>query len=156
MFKKVVNSSTRSLFGNITKRSIVYLNPNIRLLVCDMAGTTVNEHGIVYDALYDAIKSNGCDLTFKDMDAWHGVFKLEVIGHFVDKSFPNSKLDLQAIKDKINLDFSDILEEKYFGPDSKIALMDEKMPEFLENLRMNNVKVALNTGYPIKLQRKLI
>ena len=35
------------------------INKSIKLLVCDMAGTTVNEGGIVYKTLYNTIKEYG-------------------------------------------------------------------------------------------------
>ena len=35
-----------------------------RLLVCDMAGTTVQERGIVYSALYQTIKIYNIDIYY--------------------------------------------------------------------------------------------
>ena len=38
-----------------------YLYKNIKMLVFDMAGTTVNEGGLVYKTLYETIKNFGLD-----------------------------------------------------------------------------------------------
>ena len=51
----------------------------IRLMVCDMAGTTVREGGVVYASLQGALNHHGMDVTDREMNKWHGVKKESVI-----------------------------------------------------------------------------
>ena len=62
-----------------------YMPSQIKLLVCDMAGTTVEEGGLVYQTLFNVLKEAGVDLTFDEIDAWHGAHKLKVVEHFVNR-----------------------------------------------------------------------
>ena len=57
-----------------------------KMLVFDMAGTTVNENGIVYKTLYETLKNYGLDVTKREIENWHGANKYEVIEHFLYKS----------------------------------------------------------------------
>ena len=48
---------------------------NVKMMVFDMVGNTINEKGIVYDTLYNTIKDFGLDINKRDMNKWHGVNK---------------------------------------------------------------------------------
>ena len=74
-----------------------------------MAGTIVKEHGIVYKSLYESIKNNGIDIEQKDINNWHGMMKMEIITHFVQKYCTGSQANLDILKMKINKDFQKIL-----------------------------------------------
>ena len=63
---------------------------NVKMLVFDMAGTTVNEKGIVYDTLYSTIKNFGLDIKKEDMSKWYGSNKYEVLNHYLEKSSPSN------------------------------------------------------------------
>ena len=56
----------------------------MRLLVCDMAGTIINEKGLVYKCLLDTVKKIGI---FKEMNWWHGLDKTEAIGLTVNNFY---------------------------------------------------------------------
>ena len=134
------------------------LNGNTKLLVCDMAGTVINENSIVYDSLYKSIKDTGYfDITREDINAWHGVFKNRVITHFVDNECdPSCPVQRDDLFNMINSNFTEILHEEYFSENSKISLIDEDLLHFFENIRTKGVKISLNTGYTEDLQKKLI
>ena len=116
-----------------------------QLLICDMAGTTVNEHGLVYTTLRASLVENGLDVSEKQMSHWHGASKSEVIAHFVDNQVKSS--ERQELKDKINEAFTANLIRAYFDENSKVELIggNRLLLEF-ELLRQNDIKVALNTG----------
>ena len=40
----------------------------------------------------------------------------------------------------------DPIEQSYMAPGSGVALIDPSLPDYFESLRMNGVKVGLNTG----------
>ena len=48
---------------------------DIDLLVCDMAGTTVEEGGVVYKVLRESMVAFGLPVTEHDMHPWHGAKK---------------------------------------------------------------------------------
>ena len=61
-----------------------------RMLIFDMAGTTVQEKGIVYNSLFNTIKLIKPDLLRSDISKFSGYNKNEVIKYFVDKQRMNS------------------------------------------------------------------
>lgn len=147
---------------NISSYNNIYLK-NIKMLVFDMAGTTVNEKGIVYQTLYDSLKSYGLNVEKKDIEEWHGSNKYDVLEHFLNNSINertmyNTKIDYKKFeieKQKLNNIFDTKLKEQYFY-NSSISLMDETMPEIFNEFRKNNIKIALNTGYNKEIQENII
>lgn len=127
------------------------LSRNIKLLVCDMAGTTVNEGGIVYIALRSAMNKHGLGVTLDEMEPWHGIQKSEVMEHFLTQR--GAKPDLMG---KIETSFDEELQEAYFSSDAKLSFIDPKLPEYFHELRSNGIKVALNTGYPSTIQNGIL
>ncbi len=52
----------------------------IALVAFDMAGTTIDDHGLVYVALADSVRETGATLTDADLQTWMGTDKLTAIG----------------------------------------------------------------------------
>lgn len=121
----------------------------MRLLVCDMAGTVINEHGLVYKTLLKTLKKIGATQIDK---SWYGLEKKEVISNVVDELKPYE----DNLKKRLYLEFQNNLDEAYFGTQSTISLIDDKIPDYFNKLRANDVKVALNTGYDARFQQKII
>merc|ERR1719230_594984 len=67
---------------NMQRRAARGILENIDLIVYDMAGTTVQEGGIVYKTLQLSMKEFGLDVPDKDMEPWHGAKKEAVVEHF--------------------------------------------------------------------------
>jgi len=136
----------------------------ISLMVCDMAGTVINEGGLVYKTLYNTLKNNSVPVKDTDINNWHGLQKAEVISSMVNKYLsgptlnPDSKTikKLNQIKSHCYDEFEENLKEAYFGEHSKIKLIDPNLPNFFNRLRFNGVKIALNTGYNRTIQRDII
>ena len=61
-----------------------------KMLICDMAGTIIQENGIVYKTLFDSIKKFKPDLKMSQIDDFHGYNKSEVIKHFLYKTKKSS------------------------------------------------------------------
>ena len=129
------------------------INKSIKLLVCDMAGTTVNEGGIVYKTLYNTIKEYGIKIDINDIDNFHGINKKEVLKHFIDKDI-NFRSKDNVLEDLIS-NFKSNLRNNYFRNDS-ISLIHPELPIFFNYLRENNIKIALNTGFPVDIQEEII
>ncbi len=127
----------------------------ITLMVCDMAGTVINEGGLVYKTLYETLKKNNIPVKESDMNDWHGQQKRHVISNMIDKYLPH-EIHKGEIKNYCYDEFDVNLDDAYFGKHSRIALIDPELPNFFQRLRFNGVKVALNTGYERNFQKKII
>lgn len=128
--------------------------PGVKLLVCDMAGTTVDEGGLVYTTLQSCMNAEGLLVSEEDLAPWHGAQKQAVIAHFATRAgFLSTATD--ALEAKINATFEDELMASYMSSPS-LALIDASLPDYFADLRARGVKVGLNTGYPRKLQNALL
>merc|ERR1719461_1125069 len=81
---------------------------------------------------------------------WHGAQKTEAVAHFVQSRMGKSS----AVE--IDKQFEVEIAEAYFSPSSGITLIHPTLPDFCANLRLKGCKVALNTGYPKKIQNGLV
>uniref|UniRef100_A0AB39JDV8 Phosphonatase-Like Hydrolase n=1 Tax=Florenciella sp. virus SA2 TaxID=3240092 RepID=A0AB39JDV8_9VIRU len=129
-----------------------------KLMVFDMAGTTVNENGIVYKTLFKTLNQYGLSVTEKDIEKWHGSNKYHALEHFLYNSFNNTEINhrnYELEKNTLNKLFDHNLKVEYFEK-SNISLIDESMPELFNNLRSQGIKIALNTGYSKEIQENII
>ena len=117
-----------------------------KILVCDMAGTTVNEKGIVYDTIYKTVKPLSTDITRQSIHKWHGVKKIDVLSHFANK--------YNGDVDKLDKEFNDNLLNAY--QPGNIDYIHPTLPDYFNNLRKHNFVIALNTSYPKKIQQHII
>ena len=146
----------------------------IKMLVFDMAGTTINEHGIVYNTLYDTIKHFNLDVRKSEIEDWHGRNKYEVLQYYLDKDLesswvknnhqyglsnhsPFSFVENVIGKKKLYIfdKFDEMLLENYSYGNS-VSLMNPEIPDRFNRLREKEIKIALNTGYGIDVQKLLI
>ena len=130
------------------------LMPAVKLLVCDMAGTTVDEGGLVYTTLQSCMNAEGLGVSEEDLGPWYGAQKSAVIAHFASRAgFSSAATD--SLEIKINATFEDELMASYMSSPS-LALIDPSLPDYFADLRGRGVKIGLNTGYPHKLQNALL
>lgn len=125
---------------------------NVKMLVFDMAGTTVNEKGIVYDTLYDTIKNFGLNISRSEINNWHGSNKYEVLNHYLNKD--NVEVN-ESDKFQLHNNFDNNLKERYFYS-SSIDLIDPNIPILFNKIREKDIKIALNTGYSKDIQESII
>ena len=132
------------------------LRNNITLLVSDMAGTVINEKGLIYTSLKNTLKRMGYCVSDADMKSWHGRDKREVLWNHIYKQYdpPGVKYLAPRVKEAEEILLQE-LEESYFD-NNNIELIDDELLDFFDSLRINGVKVALNTGYPKDFQNKII
>tara|TARA_A100001015_G_scaffold54318_1_gene59602 strand:+ start:2627 stop:3337 length:711 start_codon:yes stop_codon:yes gene_type:complete len=127
----------------------------VKLIVCDMAGTTINEGGIVYDTLYETMKNFGLTVSKNEKKKWYGKNKYEVLNNYLTL---DNKIDLRikkAVQSQLHTNFDNNLKEKYFF-ENNIKLIHYKLPELFNNIRKKNVKISLNTGYNKEIQESII
>jgi beta-phosphoglucomutase-like phosphatase (HAD superfamily) len=64
----------------------------------------------------------------------------------------NGKLSIETLDDAL----ISALEEAYFSEDAQISLISPQLPAYFDKLRMSGMQVALNTGYPAKIQERIL
>ncbi|MGY0489221.1 phosphonatase-like hydrolase [Streptomyces sp. WG-D5] len=113
----------------------------IALAVFDMAGTTIDEHGAVYEALRHAVETTGVEVDPADVQTWMGTDKREAIAALVRIGGVAPDADLVERQYAV---FRTYLRERYAErPPEPIAHADKA----LEELRARGIKVALTTGF---------
>ena len=123
-----------------------------RMLIFDMAGTTVQEKGIVYNSLFNTIKLIKPDLLRSDISKFSGYNKNEVIKYYVDQQKMNSP---DVVLNNLKSEFNYYLKKEYMNNES-VKLMDKNLPSFFNLLREYDIKICLNTGYNKDIQNLLI
>ena len=132
----------------------IFLKRKINMIVCDMAGTIVNEKGLIYKTIFTTLKTSGYAATPNMMDSWPGKDKKDVLRSVVYQHIGNyDRAD--EVANKLEKELMETLEKEYFKK-GNIELIDENLLDFFDSLRINGVKVCLNTGYPKSLQEKII
>lgn len=137
------------------QRATRHILENIDLMVCDMAGTTVQEGGLVYQTLRRSMTHHGLQVTEEDMEPWHGAKKEAVVEHFARRAgTPEAELDelITTISDY----FINAIDEAYFDEASTIGPIDIGLFGYFQQLRQAGIKIALDTGYPANIQRGLV
>lgn len=128
---------------------------HIDLMVCDMAGTTVQEGGIVYKTLQTSMQKHGLVVSERDIDPWHGAKKEAVIEHFA-KKLGLGDAELEAKVTEISKTFVESIDSAYFSPTSKVGPIDTSLLDWFQKLRALGIKITLDTGYPQNIQQGLV
>ena len=144
------------------------LRNRVNVLICDMAGTTINEGGIIYKSLYNTLKNLGFPATDEEQKSWHGRDKKEVIEDHIKKYIKtkqkkSSFVGITSSETKSITEYTKIAEVnllknlrmEYFSS-NKVELMDPGLTTLFTNLRFNGIQIALNTGYPKDFQREIL
>ena len=112
----------------------------LKMIVFDMAGTTVDEQNVVYKTLHRAIREAGFELSLDDvLRQGAGKEKMQAIFDILqDKHLEKS--ELQVIYNKFLL----LLDEAYQHLE---VVPQPGAVEIFYYLKAQNIKVVLNTGY---------
>lgn len=125
---------------------------DIKMVVLDMAGTTVNENNLVYKTVQRAINIEGYGVSLDDV-LKHGAGKekykaiTDVLINCTDEN------DVDKVVERIFANFKVMLEKAY--DESDISTF-EGMEAFFDKLKSHDIKVVLNTGYDFKTANKLM
>ena len=123
-----------------------------RMLICDMAGTTIQEKGIVYNSLFNTIKLIKPDLIKSEISKFSGYNKTEVIKYYVDEQKMDSPI---IVLNNLKSEFNYYLKKEYSNNNS-VNLIHPNLPLFFNLLREQDIKICLNTGYNKDIQNLLI
>ena len=113
----------------------------VALVVCDMAGTTIDDHGLVYGALRDCVVELGLPVSDADLQAWMGTDKREAIAALIGLGggSPEPALVAEAFGR-----FLALLDRAYtLCPPVALARVEVTLAE----LRAAGVRVALTSGF---------
>ena len=118
----------------------------IRLVVLDMAGTTVDEGGAVYVALHDAVAADrvnvGSEVTEAAVQEWMGTEKRTAIRALTEAA-SGTVPDAEAVE-RMYVDFRARLSTAYReAPPVPVAGTEEMFTE----LRRRGIRIALTTGF---------
>lgn len=116
-----------------------------KMYIFDMAGTTVDEKGLVYKTLKNIIKDAGFDVNDNEFHKFHGVKKYDIINSF-------TKDDIHSME--LFNKFEKQLKEEYFNS-NKVDVMPYTFETF-DKIRNKGDIVCLNTSYPRDITSRLI
>jgi len=147
-------ATVQSRCGPVSAKMKSLVESGIRLAVFDMAGTTVDEGGIVYDTLLDELRSHKIPVEDSEFSKWHGANKKNVVQHFVRLSHGNDS-NAARLTDEIYGRFEKALQRKYEADNSPVKEVSG-ITEYFRQLRQRDIKIALDTGYPRPLAQLLV
>ncbi|WP_144662392.1 phosphonatase-like hydrolase [Paenarthrobacter nicotinovorans] len=113
----------------------------IKLVACDMAGTTIDEHGDVYVALARCVEETGASTTEEAVQEWMGADKVEAITALIQAG--GGTVDPATVGAAFTR-FKELL-AGFYDANPPVAL--EGVEEAFRELRRRGVKVALTTGF---------
>ncbi|MET4540826.1 phosphoglycolate phosphatase [Arthrobacter bambusae] len=113
----------------------------IKLVACDMAGTTIDEHGDVYVALARCVEETGVATTPEAVQEWMGADKVEAITALIEAGGGAATPEVVAAAFKR---FKALLVE-FYDANPPVAL--EGVEDAFRQLRRQGIKVALTTGF---------
>ncbi len=123
---------------------------NIKMVVFDMAGTTVDEQNVVYKTLHKALNANGVAVDLNTvLKIGAGKEKHQAIKDVLVEFMPNKLSESEAIFEE----FKNMLDEAYDNLEVKPIKGVENV---LLNLRQREIIVVLNTGYNREVAEKLL
>jgi phosphonatase-like hydrolase len=113
----------------------------IELIALDIAGTTIDDHGGVYEALRRAVEETGATVSAEDLQTWMGTDKVTAIRALMERG--GVEADEGAVTAAFGR-FRAILAEIYAAHPPAIL---PGVAEAVAELRATGVKVALTTGF---------
>ncbi|MFG4002232.1 phosphonatase-like hydrolase [Flavobacterium aquidurense] len=125
---------------------------DIKLVVFDMAGTTVNENNLVYKTVQKVINQEGFSISLDEV-LQHGAGKEKHKAITDVLTACTTDIDIATIADKAFGNFKITLETAY--DEAQISTFDG-MQDFFDTLRKHDIKIVLNTGYDSKTANKLL
>ncbi|MEO5593446.1 MAG: HAD hydrolase-like protein [Chitinophagaceae bacterium] len=123
----------------------------IRMVVFDMAGTTVNENNVVYKTLQEAINEKGFNFSLDEvLLEGAGKEKLQAIKSILSVYAEKDDDDLAV---NIYKRFIDLLKAAY---ETQEILPQDNAVQLFQALKQKNLLVVLNTGYNTETAQSLI
>ncbi len=118
---------------------------NIKLVVFDMAGTTVEDNRYVHKALIEALKDHKVNVTEEEANEVMGLPKPVAILNILQKKYEGDDRIYKVLIDKIHANFVKRMVDFY--ENSKKVRAKKGVESTFKALRRNNIKIAIDTGF---------
>lgn len=121
------------------------MKENVKLVVFDIAGTTLKDKGEIAIAFQKALQAFGCSVPVEEINPLMGYEKSEAIRAMLEKHGDLKKLITPEYIAEIHQRF---LEEmiRYYREEDGLELLPG-VEETFAGLKDRNIKIALNTGF---------
>ena len=113
----------------------------IRLVILDVGGTIIQDHGEVPNAMHSAFAKRGLDVSFAEIGEWRGASKRGMVRHFVELR-TKADADREALTAAIYDDFSAQVNKAYADV-QPIAGAEEA----IKAMRKSGLLLATTTGF---------
>ena len=113
----------------------------VKLVIFDIAGTIIEDHGEVVNAFATSLEKNGMRVDKDELKAWKGASKREVIRHFVERH--RSKANTEEQVEITYRSFREELERAYSERLIPIAGAERAFAW----CREHNIQMATTTGF---------
>jgi phosphonatase-like hydrolase len=118
--------------------------PGVELVVLDMAGTTIEDHGEVLTAFKSALEKNRIQTSEDFLQKWRGASKKQVLRQCIEEQFGMNAPDNPKRIDQAYGDFRNFLEALYAREGVRPI---HGANETFSWLRSHNIRIALTTGF---------
>jgi len=118
---------------------------NYSLVVFDIAGTTVRDKGNIAEAFIDAFKQFGISVPIEEVNKVMGWRKKDAIVLLLGKFQGQADMQSEELVEEIHTAFIQNM-ISFYENDEDLQPLDYA-EELFQQLRANNIKVALNTGF---------
>jgi len=115
--------------------------PPLRLVVLDIGGTLIPDHGEVPNAMQSALGKGGISVSFAEINDWRGASKRGMVKHFVElRGKPGANRD--TLIDSVYADFSAQADAAY-----RNVKPIPGVEKALDDMRRANLLLATTTGF---------
>ncbi|MGN6179344.1 MAG: HAD hydrolase-like protein [Mucilaginibacter sp.] len=118
---------------------------SIKLVVFDIAGTTIQDEIGVMAAFRTTLKNHGYEVTMEEVAPLMGYKKIDAIRIMLENNEPDPAKVTPALIDAIHTDFVNHMVNFYQTSPSIEAFPHSE--ETFRTLHENNIKIGLNTGF---------
>jgi phosphonatase-like hydrolase len=113
---------------------------SIKLVIFDIAGTIIEDHGEVVNAFAAALEKNGMQVDKDELKKWKGASKREVIRHFAER---HGAGELEKRVETTYASFREKLEREY----SERLIPIAEVERTFAWCRERDIKIATTTGF---------
>jgi phosphonatase-like hydrolase len=124
----------------------------IKIVVFDMAGTSINEDNVVYKCINNSLSIHGYNFTLEEvLDICAGKEKKIAIHDILKPILENEKLDHEVLD--VHKTFESLLDNAY--SEQTMSLFDGMIDVF-SFLKGNDIKSVFNTGYHSNVAKRIL
>jgi phosphonatase-like hydrolase len=113
----------------------------IRLVILDVGGTIIQDHGEVPNAMHSAFANRGLDVSFAEIGEWRGASKRGMVRHFVELR-TKGDAEREVLTGSIYDDFSAQVNKAYANVQPIAGAQDA-----IKAMRKSGLLLATTTGF---------